>query len=69
LRWGIVRVFSFRYRFRMSRALALTLLLGGIAASVTMYVLGADGKLTELRDFFLAPLPIALIGLISLLKQ
>ena len=69
MRWGIVSVPLFRYRFRMSRALALTLLLGGIAASVTMYVLGADGNLTELRDFCLAPLPIALIGLISLCKR
>lgn len=47
----------------MSKSLLIKIALVCVAASVAMFVIGSnDSKLTELKDFFWAPLPLAFIA-------
>ncbi len=47
----------------MSKKLLINVALVCVAAAVGMFLIGSnDSKLTELKDFFWAPLPLAFIA-------
>lgn len=54
----------------MSKSLAMTLGFLAVGVAVAMYVIGGDnGHLTELRDMFWVPLPLAAVFFILAFQQ